>query len=60
MERPNAWKKYNEQDLAAVEALAVSYRSYLDHGKTERECTTETIAIAKENGYTDPPYIPAA
>ena len=53
MERPNAWKSYDEQELNALEELSSKYRAYLDNGKTERECVKETIELAKANGYTD-------
>jgi len=53
MERPNAWTTYNETDLAALESLSKRYRTYLDNGKTERECVKETIKLAKANGYSD-------
>ncbi len=53
MERPNAWKTYDAQALEALEKYSAEYRSYLDNGKTERECVTETVAMAKEHGYTD-------
>jgi len=53
MERPNAWKTYNETQLAELEAISKKYRAYLDNGKTERECVTETVAIAEANGYTN-------
>ena len=51
MERPNAWKKYDEQALAAVEEAAKGYMQYLDQGKTERECALEAVRMAKEAGY---------
>ena len=53
MERPNAWKTYDESALAALEEICKKYRVYLDNGKTERECVTETIKLAREHGYTD-------
>lgn len=53
MERPNAWKTYDEAALKALEALSLRYRAYLDNGKTERECVVESIALAKKNGYAD-------
>ncbi len=53
MERPNAWKNYDEKALTELEAISQKYRKYLDNGKTERECVTETVEIAKENGYRD-------
>ncbi|MDD6142027.1 MAG: aminopeptidase [bacterium] len=53
MERPNAWKQYDEAALAKLEEVSRKYRQYLDNGKTERECVTETVEIAKAAGYTD-------
>lgn len=53
MERPNAWKTYDQTQLDALETISRKYRDYLDNGKTERECVAETIAIAQANGYTD-------
>ena len=53
MERENAWKKYDDQALAAVEEAARGYKAFLDHGKTERECAREAVRMAKEKGYTD-------
>ena len=53
MNRPNAWKKYDETALKALEDISKRYIKYLDNGKTERECVTETVEIAKANGYID-------
>ena len=53
MERPNAWKNYDDEALAMLEAVSVRYRDFLDHGKTERECVTETVAAAQKAGYVD-------
>ena len=53
MERPNAWKKYDEEALKQVECAAKAYKDYLDAGKTERECAREAVRMAKEAGYTD-------
>ena len=51
MERPNAWKTYDEKALKALEKTAAAYRRYLDDGKTERECVTETVEMAEKAGY---------
>ncbi|MBR6187128.1 MAG: aminopeptidase [Clostridia bacterium] len=51
MERPNAWKQYDETALARVEAAAERYKKYLDAGKTERECAEEAVRIAEAAGY---------
>ncbi len=53
MERPIAWKAYDDAAMAELEKISSDYRAYLDNGKTERECAAETVAIAKEAGYTD-------
>ena len=36
MERPNAWKTYDQAQLNELEAISKKYRTYLDNGKTER------------------------
>ena len=51
MERKNAWLTYSEKQTEALEALSASYKAFLDHGKTERECVREAVAMAKEAGY---------
>ena len=53
MERKNAWKSYDEQQLAELEVLARAYRAFLDHGKTERECVREAVKLAETAGYRD-------
>ncbi len=53
MERPNAWKTYDEAALTAVENTAKNYKEFLDAGKTERECAQRAIEMAKAAGYTD-------
>ena len=47
MERPNAWKQYDEASLNELKEISQKYRVFLDGGKTERECVTETVAAAK-------------
>ncbi len=53
MERKNLWEVYTEEQLSEVEKLSVSYKEYLDAGKTERECVKETIELAEAAGYKD-------
>ena len=53
MERENAWKKYTEDDLQALEKLTGEYRTFLDNGKTERECVKQSVELAKKAGYRD-------
>ena len=51
MERPNAWKNYQPEDLEEVEKTAREYRRFLDHGKTERECAAQAIGMLEQAGY---------
>lgn len=51
MERKNAWKDYNGTDLKEINVLCTDYMDFLSDCKTERECTTRTIELAKEKGY---------
>ncbi len=51
MERPNAWKKYDQADLQAVQALGEEYKRFIDLGKTERECVLETVDMLEKAGY---------
>ena len=53
MERTNLWKIYTEEQLVELEKLNETYKSYLDKGKTERECVKEAIKMAESVGYTD-------
>ena len=53
MERKNAWNKYNEQQLTELETLARKYKSFLDKGKTERECVSTSVKMAEAAGYRD-------
>ena len=50
MERPNAWKQYDEASLNELKEISQKYRVFLDNGKTERECVTEIVAAAKAAG----------
>ena len=53
MYRKNAWKALGEGEMARLEAFAEDYKRYLDAGKTERECVTESVRLAKEKGFVD-------
>ena len=53
MERPNAWKTYSKTEIKKLEAVAKEYRQFIDNGKTERECVTQTIAALEKEGYTE-------
>ena len=51
MYRKNAWKALKDGEMAKLEAFAEKYKAYLDAGKTERECVTESVRQAKEAGF---------
>ncbi len=51
MERPNAWKSYEEKDLQALRAEAEDYRGFISSCKTERECAREIVSRLEKAGY---------
>ena len=51
MERPNAWKKYDDAAVAELEQLCGDYRAFISKNKTERECVVAGVAAAREAGY---------
>lgn len=51
MNRDNVWKSYDAQEEEKLEAVAAAYRSFLDNGKTERECVAQIIKEAEAAGY---------
>ena len=53
MERPNAWKKYGEADVAELEKLCADYRAFISDNKTERECVTASVKLAEAAGYVN-------
>ena len=53
MERKSLWTNYDNAQREALEKVNLLYRQCLDEGKTERECVSLTIRMAKENGYKD-------
>lgn len=53
METKNAWSKYTKEELKSLEELCKDYRSFLDIGKTERECVKEIVKRAEKMGYVN-------
>ena len=53
MERKNAWNGYETEELKKVDALNQEYRTFLNEGKTERECVKLAVKMAEETGYRD-------
>lgn len=53
MEKKNTWVTYSNKQLKEVEAFADEYRSFLDEGKTERECVDLIVNMAEKAGYQE-------
>ena len=51
MERPNAWKGYGKEQLAALNSLCEDYKTFISDNKTERECVTASVELARAAGY---------
>lgn len=51
MERKNAWSTYTQKDLKELERLSDGYKNFLNKGKTERECVSQTVEIIEKSGY---------
>ena len=46
-----AWDKLSDDELAQMEALSQDYITFLNNGKTERECAAQIIQQAREAGF---------
>lgn len=53
METINAWSKYTDAEKKKIFSFAEDYRKFISKCKTERECVTEAVEIAKKAGYKD-------
>lgn len=60
MERPNAWKKYDDAALAQLEDICGAYRTFISENKTERECVKSAVALAEAAGYENLDAVRAA
>ena len=47
----NIWQTYTAEKRRLIEEISCRYKSFLDAGKTERECVAETIHLAESVGY---------
>ena len=47
----NGYDRLSKADRAALDGYCRRYMDFMDAAKTEREAVTETIGIAKENGF---------
>jgi len=53
MERKNVWTTYDEAQLKELQKINEKYKECLDRGKTERECVSLSVEMAKAAGYRD-------
>jgi len=53
MEKKNSWETYSDSQLAELEKLNQEYRSFLDNGKTERECVDNIVNTIEAEGYVE-------
>lgn len=53
MGKESVWGNYMEEDLQELDAICEKYKACLDLGKTERECVTLAVKMAKEAGYQE-------
>ena len=51
MKTEMAWEKYSKKELKEVDQLSKAYRSFLDNGKTERECVKQIVERISREGY---------
>ncbi|MDR0502187.1 MAG: aminopeptidase [Treponema sp.] len=49
----NCWEEIDEKTAKEVEELALSYKQFLDNGKTERECAQAVCELLAENGFVN-------
>ena len=49
----NAWEKYDEKGIKEIFDFNEGYKKFMSICKTERECVSESIRIAKEHGFID-------
>ena len=53
MERKNAWKTYNAEQLDELHYFCEGYKAYISDNKTERECCDAAVEMAREGGYVE-------
>ena len=49
MERPNAWKAYDEAAVAEIEQLCGDYSTFISENTTERECVVSIVKSAEDD-----------
>ncbi|MCC8075594.1 MAG: aminopeptidase [Clostridiales bacterium] len=51
LNRDNGYDRISAAERAEMNTYCEGYKNYLDKGRTERECVTETVAMAEARGY---------
>ena len=49
----NAWNKYSPKEVKDIFKFCEGYKKFMSKCKTERECVSEVIELAKAQGYKD-------
>ncbi len=52
-ERKNVYEAVSDKEKKEMFSLCDEYRGFLDNGKTERECVTTAVEMAKKHGFED-------
>ncbi|MDR3593294.1 aminopeptidase [Clostridium sp.] len=52
-ESKNAWSKYDAAQVKEIFEFCEGYKDFMSKCKTERECVSEAIRLAKAEGYRD-------
>ncbi len=53
MERKNVWETWSQEQMREADAFSEGYRSFLDAGKTERECVDVIVNEIEAAGYME-------
>ena len=53
MERKNAWKGYDAEQLKQLDHICEGYKAFISQNKTERECCAAAVRMAREAGYVE-------
>ena len=53
MEQKNTWTMYSAKQCEEADAFAKGYMTFLDRGKTERECIDEIVNTIEAEGYKE-------
>ncbi len=51
--RKNGWDVVDAQQEQAIHAYSEGYKVYLDRGKTERDCVSYTVELARQAGFVE-------